>query len=167
MCLKFLQVRVNFAIAGRITWLKGTKIFLGYSLRRISNNSIYNLIKIRLCNLNISTVCVKDCGFHKQKIDMIILFACLVGLLDSLKKTACAYSCWREHRHGLCKCMHTCCTCTCTSEGPQSLAHCVSHSTFSHISPWANLQFHSLIIITRKRSSVVKENCVPLSVMLG
>jgi len=28
-------------------------------------------------------VCVKDCGLHNKNIDMIILFACLVGWLDS------------------------------------------------------------------------------------
>ncbi len=30
------------------------------------------------------TACVKDCGFHNKDIDMIILFACLVGWLNSL-----------------------------------------------------------------------------------
>ncbi len=29
------------------------------------------------------TVCVKDCGHPNQSIDVIILFACLVGWLDS------------------------------------------------------------------------------------
>jgi hypothetical protein len=29
------------------------------------------------------TVCVKDCGLHNQNINMIILFACLVGWLDT------------------------------------------------------------------------------------
>jgi len=28
-------------------------------------------------------VCAKDCGLHNQNIDFIILFACLVGWLDS------------------------------------------------------------------------------------
>ncbi len=27
------------------------------------------------------TMCVKDCGFHNQNIDVIILYACLVGWL--------------------------------------------------------------------------------------
>jgi len=30
-----------------------------------------------------NTVCVKDCGFHNQNIDMIILFACFVGWHNS------------------------------------------------------------------------------------
>jgi len=31
-----------------------------------------------------ATTCVKDCGLHNENIDMIILFACLVGWHDSL-----------------------------------------------------------------------------------
>jgi len=29
------------------------------------------------------TLCVKDCGLHNQNINVIILFACLVGWLES------------------------------------------------------------------------------------
>jgi len=31
-------------------------------------------------------VCVKDCGLHKQNIDVVIVFVCLVGWLDSSPK---------------------------------------------------------------------------------
>ncbi len=33
------------------------------------------------------TMCVKDCGHHNQTIDKIILFACLVGWLESSPRT--------------------------------------------------------------------------------
>jgi hypothetical protein len=33
--------------------------------------------------VRIHTVCFKDCGLHNRNIDMIFLFACLVGWLNS------------------------------------------------------------------------------------
>jgi hypothetical protein len=68
----------------------------------------------------ITTVCVKDCGLDNQNIDMIILYSCLVGWLDSLPveiqikiKAQSLKTClvWHENRHGLmhgpCKHTHT------------------------------------------------------------
>ncbi len=60
---------------------------------------------------------VKDCGLYDQNIDMLILFTCLVGWLDSspveIQKNMAQYFkfClgWHEYRHGPMQdpCKHT------------------------------------------------------------
>jgi len=88
-------------------------------------------------NSGSATMCVKDCSLHNQKIDMIILIACLVGWLNSspieilklkarsLKTT---WAAWAGIHMQLC--VHL--------QGPQSLANCVDIHIKNYVEPHPN-----------------------------
>jgi len=74
--------------------------------------------------------CVKDFGLHNQNIIIEILFACLVGWLDSSpveipKKLGIIFKYRHGPMHGLRKHTHLQLHKQVRLRGPQSLAHCV------------------------------------------